>query len=90
MMFDAESFEERTGKLTIGGAELIIVLTPTGYYKIKADGPGADPALCEDRFTNLKEARKAIDLYQQENAPRLATKETMREGIAKRKAANKE
>jgi len=76
-----------SGERTIGGAELKIISTPTGLYRIIADGPGANPRLSEQLFTNLNKAKEAIRRFVAENSPTIRKKEIMAAGIERRKVA---
>lgn len=76
-----------SGERTVGGAELKIITTPTGLYRIIADGPGANPKLSEGLFTTLNKAKEAIRRYKDANKSIIRKKEIMTAGIERRKAA---
>lgn len=75
-----------TGKRTIGDEEFVITTTSTGLYVIDTLGHGK-PKICEEKFTSLAYAQKALDKYERDNAATLLKKKVMKEGIEKRKAA---
>jgi hypothetical protein len=52
-----------TDHQTVGGRNISIGVNDSGYYVIKVDGVGEKPKLCEQIFTSLSEARKAVQAY---------------------------
>jgi hypothetical protein len=58
---NAENYE--TDAITVSGRKLCIKVTETGYYRIDVEGPGDKLALCDELFTTLSAARKAIAAY---------------------------
>lgn len=54
------------------GAELYIVTDPMGHYRVERRGPGARLALEDERFTSLLLARRAVEIYNLENAKAFA------------------
>jgi hypothetical protein len=55
-----------TDAMTVSGHYLKIKVTPTGYYYIDTDEPGASPKIKDQVFTSLFEARRALDSYVQD------------------------
>lgn len=76
-----------TGFVTAAGYNLSIVTTPHGMYKIKAEGKGHPPKICDGTFTGLKQAQKALAAWVEDNKVLLEKKEMLRE-IAKRGKSN--
>lgn len=74
---------------SVAGYRMSIVISPNGYYKIKAEGPGQPPKICEEMFTGLKVAQKALTAWAKEHEAVLAKKEMIRE-VAKRGKSNSE
>jgi hypothetical protein len=83
-----EGVEQFSGERTVGGAELVVVSTPTGLYKVEARGSGGDPAITQEFFTSLPLAHRAIAKYIARNAGTINKKKTLSEGIARRQAAH--
>ncbi len=79
--------EVSTDDTTLGGAKLVIVSANNGMYKIEARGEGAPPALCDQFFTNIPFAKRAIERYMAMTAGDRLKKETMKAGVERRKAA---
>lgn len=60
-----------TGLVSLGDNEFYITTNYHGMYVIRTRGPGGSPKLCDEVFTSLREARKALDAYQLEHKMRL-------------------
>jgi hypothetical protein len=73
----------KTDEMTVSGRDICIRITETGFYYIDVSGPGDKPALCDHRFTNLSEARKAIQGYVEENRAEINKKKMIIENAAK-------
>jgi hypothetical protein len=58
---NAENYE--TDATTVSGRPLSIGITEQGYYIVKVGGVGEMPKICEQLFTSLSEARKAVGAY---------------------------
>lgn len=71
---------------TVSGNKIVIVTTPTGYYKIDVEGVGQKPAVCNELFTNLRDARIAKDRYVMDHAAEL-NKQRLIERVAGPKPA---
>src|SRR5207253_423039 len=54
------------------GDELYIVTDPMGHYRIERRGPGPRMALEDERFTSLLLAKRAIEVYNIDNAKAFA------------------
>jgi hypothetical protein len=78
-----------TNVITAAGYRMSIVTTPHGYYKIKAEGKGHPPKICDALFTGLKQAQKALTAWAKDNEIEIAKKERLRE-IAKRGKSDSE
>lgn len=62
------------------GAELAIVPTKTGLYKIEYLGAGSPPAFTEQLFTSLLLAKRAVENYRREHAA-LYAKEALKKKV---------
>lgn len=72
-----------TDEMTVSGRNISIKITETGYYRIDVAGQGDKPALCDEIFTSLLEARKAVSAYVQANRADIEKKKMIME-IAER------
>ena len=52
-----------TDEMTVSGRTISIKITETGYYRIDVAGQGDKPFICDEIFTSLSEARKAVSAY---------------------------
>lgn len=82
---NAETF--KTDEMTVSGRTICIRITETGYYRIDVDGPGDKPALCDEIFTSLSEARKAVNAYVHANKADINKKKMIMEIADKGKNA---
>lgn len=73
---------------TVTGSDLVIVATQTGMYKIECRGPGVPPPVCNEVFTSLLLAKRAMENYRRANAARYA-KEALKQRIVEN-PSNKE
>lgn len=62
---NADSYE--TDVTSVGGRKLSIKMYEDGLFYINIEGPGGRPAITEEKFTSLGEARKALSAYYFEN-----------------------
>ena len=53
---------------TVAGHDLVIVTTPTGFYRVESRGPGPQPAISQQMFTSLAIARRELDAWRRANA----------------------
>lgn len=74
---------------TVGGADLFVVPTSAGLYKIECRGEGAAPKICEQTFTSLPFARRALRAYQEANAVKLYRKQRVADIVESRKNKDK-
>lgn len=79
----------QTDEVSVGGYKMIITSTPTGYYRIDAEGPGQKPAICHELFTSLPAARQGLNRYLAENEATL-NKQAIIERVAGPKPARKD
>ena len=77
-----DKFEVKIGE-TVAGADLVVVPTPAGLYKIICRGEGAAPKLCDQTFTTLPFARRALAVYRQANAVKIERKERVKAIVEK-------
>lgn len=80
--------EFQTDAVTVAGRKIVIVVTPTGYYRIVAKGPGDSLKLSEETFTNLLEARKALSRFVLSIEPTVNKKKLHQAAIERRIAAH--
>ena len=76
-----ETLEVPVG-VTPKGQDLVIVTTPTGFYRIESRGPGAQPAIANEQFTSLTLAKRALDAWKREHAAAYA-KEAVKSKVVK-------
>jgi hypothetical protein len=74
---------------TVAGADLVVVPTSAGLYKIECKGEGAAPKICEQTFTSLPFARRALRAYQEANKVALYRKRRVEEIVEARKNKDK-
>jgi hypothetical protein len=58
-------------------------LTEGGYYYIDVKGAGDKPKLCEQMFTSLSQARRAVSAYSADNAAEIAKRKMIIEIAAR-------
>lgn len=78
---NAESYI--TDEMTVSGRKISIKITETGYYRIDVEGSGDKPEICNELFTSLSEARKAVSAYVHNNIVAIDKKKMIME-IAER------
>jgi hypothetical protein len=84
-----ESGKYETDVQTVAGYDVSIVVTPTGYYRIKAEGKGQPPGEFDQIFTGLKQARKALSAWAEVHKAEIAKKAMIKE-VANRGKGNSE
>lgn len=82
---DEDKVEYVSDEKTIGGADLVIEVTPTGYYKIVARGEGAPLKISGDLFTSKRHAEVALEKFVSEISPTVRKKQIQLAAIERRK-----
>lgn len=82
---DEDKIEVISDQKSIGGGELVIVTTPTGYFKIVVRGEGAPLKISEDLFTSKRAAEEALKKFVAEISPQVRKKQIHLEAIERRK-----
>lgn len=84
---DNEVTEVPTGVKTLGDAELVVVPTSDGNYKIVAKGAKTPAEFIDNTFTNLIHAKRAVAYYLQKNLSKFNKKANMQAAIERRQRA---
>lgn len=82
---DEDKIEIISDQKTVGGNDLVIITTPSGYFRIIARGEGAPLKISEDLFTSKRHAEEALRKYVAEISPQVRKKQIHLEAIERRK-----
>lgn len=69
----------QTDSVTVNGRKIFITTNPRGFYIIRVEGSGEQPAVFNQLFTNLRDARLLLNKYSLEHQAEYNKKQMIKE-----------